>query len=282
MARNILDKLDEHRLQKMGATVKFYHEDDDGNIRPRKAWVSVGADQYNNHLDSGARVALALTELCCQRAMGKVFVFQLHPGRAKTRGEPENFHAYKAWKAIPELFYLPHVWTESERTEWDLLTPRARLHRLLSAYGWVDGAIPILPFDVEVQDVRLEKPQLDGLSGAPVTVYLSPKPYVGLSRKMHELCERQFRREGGRDWPQRVVWKASKSAWDDFDRLWSVQGGQGILEALDTFYREGSPDGEECITTYGILTERLCAAAHEAATKRGEAAGEAEQGPVAV
>ncbi|EXJ62449.1 hypothetical protein A1O7_02884 [Cladophialophora yegresii CBS 114405] len=263
MARNNtakVEKTDANLLRKMTPDVRFYDEDSEGNIRPRNAWVSVGVDLYNNHLDVAARVALALTELCCDDGQGKIFIFHLPPRWAKTRGERENFHAYKAWRSLPALFYLPHEWTEAEQAEWKLLKPEGRLHRLVSVYGWVDDAIPVLPFDVELQHVQLERPQLDGLSAAPVTVYLSPKPYVFRSRDMHALCERRFRRQSGRAWPQRCVWIGEESTWGAFGR-WRVAGGRGILHALDALYRDGPSTGEECVTTYGILVGRLFAAA---------------------
>ncbi|ETI26609.1 hypothetical protein G647_10423 [Cladophialophora carrionii CBS 160.54] len=121
MPRNVntapLARLDGNRFHTMEADVEFYREDDDGNIRPQNAWVSVGADRYNNHLGSGARVALALTEVCCKNGLGKVFVFNLHPRPAN------NIQAHKALKAVPELFYLPYVWAEGERAKWERLKP---------------------------------------------------------------------------------------------------------------------------------------------------------------
>jgi hypothetical protein len=67
-----LEKMDANLLQKMKAEVTFYREDDGGGIRPRNAWVSFGADLYNNHLDVAARVALALSEVCRDSGQGKV------------------------------------------------------------------------------------------------------------------------------------------------------------------------------------------------------------------
>jgi hypothetical protein len=167
------------------------------------------------------------------------------------------------------LFYVPYVWNEAERAEWKSLKPEEHLHRLVSVYGWVDDAIPVLPFDVEVQDDQLERPQLDGLSGAPVVVYLSPNPYVFRAREMQALCKRQFRHQTGRKWPQRCVWKGEKSTWKQFEK-WRVEGGQGILHKLDALYRDGPSGGEECVTTYGILVGRLLAASKQAATKQSE------------
>lgn len=67
-----LEKIDQNTLQKMNPDVSFYHEDEDGNVLLRRAWVSVGQDKFNNELAAAACVALALTEFCCERGIGKV------------------------------------------------------------------------------------------------------------------------------------------------------------------------------------------------------------------
>jgi hypothetical protein len=56
----------------MKADVAFYHEDEDGNVRPRRPWVGVGQDELNRQLAPAPCVAIALTKLFCERGLGKV------------------------------------------------------------------------------------------------------------------------------------------------------------------------------------------------------------------
>ena len=87
-----------------------------------------------------------------------VYIHLAHRPLSGTKSNPTDFPSHYAFKALPELFYVPEEWSDTDKSEWDRLRPIHRLQLLNSRQGWVGAGVPVLPFAVEHQPSKLEKP----------------------------------------------------------------------------------------------------------------------------
>jgi hypothetical protein len=47
-----------------------------------------------------------------------------------------RFEAFKAFKGVPEVFYVLESWSDEDQRKWRAMAPDARLHSLSSRHGW--------------------------------------------------------------------------------------------------------------------------------------------------
>ncbi|OAL28646.1 hypothetical protein AYO22_02840 [Fonsecaea multimorphosa] len=195
---------------------------------PQASYYPLGGQRRAGRgLSDSSRMALALTDACCELGYGKVFV--LHPERmTRTPAEDQLIDARVAFQR-----------------------PFDRLKNLTARYGAIPKTMSVLPIDIELFGAA-EAPRLNGLKTGTVTVMMLPVPYVGLTKEMRKACEPLDE--------DTLEYRASEG-WHDFQPWRSSNGLVGIAMELKKFYVRGDID----FLFYGSLQKRLCRAGRQAA-----------------
>jgi len=189
------------------------------------------------------------------------YVLPPHPIRPDpSRG---GWDAFKPFRELPEVFYLPEFWTEEDRLEWQSLDPQARLMKSTAMEIDIDNEITVLPFAVEIPEPYRRNPEVDGLKTAVITLLLGPRPYVGYTDDMRKDARRTWNRERQRGKTKTTF--EHRKGWHSYESLYRVNGNMGIVRKMEHFYRECQGSKEDCLTTMGILMRKWLNAAHEAA-----------------
>lgn len=107
------------------------------------------------------RVALALTEACQKRGQGRVGaplslvhsslkqnsqVYVVAPFRDPSSSESNDEGLLDRLGRVPELVFVPQVWTKAEIGEWNATLLQTRWWNIGARSGWVEDSIPVLPF----------------------------------------------------------------------------------------------------------------------------------------
>lgn len=138
--------------------------------------------------------------------------------------------------------FVPEEWSPDRQTAWKNLTPLQHLHRSTGRHPWVRDCVPVLPFSFEFNEEEKLYPRLSGTTEEPLTVYISPISYVGLTKDFRDVCYRTWRvskRGDGVQVPTRASFSANERNWDVFKK-WEVAGAAGIVGRLIEIYWDGS------------------------------------------
>ncbi|KAL2428052.1 hypothetical protein ABEF91_006809 [Exophiala dermatitidis] len=220
------------------------------------------------------RVALGLNELCCERGLGKVYVFLPYAGYVLY----SRLASTHAFAAIPELLYIPEDWDDEDRRRWKDLKPERQLSLIHSRNGMIPHDMAVVPFAVNLWESKgLSYPLFEthALTQAPVLVCIGQRPermYVGRRDQMQygvtKSVKKVTMRRRAEYWgstPAKIVYQAMARDRGHFQ----VHGGRGILGALDELYEwrhrsQGTSDGD-VVMRYGALREMLIEAGRQAA-----------------
>ncbi|KIY01370.1 uncharacterized protein Z520_02922 [Fonsecaea multimorphosa CBS 102226] len=195
---------------------------------PQASYYPLGGQRRAGRgLSDSSRMALALTDACCELGYGKVFPTPLICGASSVLSSVD------------------------EQSRWTNTKPFDRLKNLTARYGAIPKTMSVLPIDIELFGAA-EAPRLNGLKTGTVTVMMLPVPYVGLTKEMRKACEPLDE--------DTLEYRASEG-WHDFQPWRSSNGLVGIAMELKKFYVRGDID----FLFYGSLQKRLCRAGRQAA-----------------
>lgn len=155
---------------------------------------------------------------------------------------------------------------DDDQREWNAMDPEEQLHRLSSRHGWIPRRMAVLPFALDVDKEQLGRPSIQGFTDALITVYISPYAYVGVTERMRAKCTREWTPARDNTKPIGTRFTAKEWGWESFEEF-KVDGGRGILDALERIYQNGCEDYEDPVVYYEILERRWIQAGQEAAQK---------------
>lgn len=122
-----------------------------------------GSRDGNIRISQAGRIALALNEAGRQRGSGRVSiidcfvrvahrfltviqVYVLVPFRAPNDSETSDEHQLEKLGRLPELIFVPELWSPQEITEWKDSDWSSQWYRIGARAGWLDDHVPVLPF----------------------------------------------------------------------------------------------------------------------------------------
>lgn len=185
-----------------------------------------------------------------------------HPPDALTQENISSAEAFVQYpstvlQSMPELFYVPEAWSDRHVLEWDGMTAMDRLHRVCGRYGWVDDCVPVLPFNLWMDERFLSVPYIGPPNECPITVLIVPRPYAAFTQELRDLFHLEFRVNQDK-MPTRV--RLAPNAGVGWDRLeqWRRPGLKGILDWLQERYWDGSAQMEGCTMSFAALDEWIC------------------------
>lgn len=244
------------KFSRLDPGYRFYKgEDSLGGLKIARPYQTSEGIKIPDH----CAVALALTELCCfERGRGIVYVFSQ---RCSSSTFVSRSAAYTAFSRLADLLYVPYVWTERERDEWQQVKPQDRLHRLNARHGWIREHTPVLPIALEYQENTYTMTRIDGYTDAPTSLLILPQPYVGDTDAIRRVL-RPFRRAPSSRHPEteanlpRPMYLGETSALDQF----RVGGGVHIIIEL-----EQRSQRHDLLSTYAEQRAKLITAGSIAA-----------------
>ena len=94
-------------------------------------------------------IAMGLTELCRKARIGQVLKFETIP---HSRGGVVEVYrkyglVYTAFKKVPTLLYVPHIWSDQDCHEWDTLSLEDRLSYINGHISWLRDDSLVMPIN---------------------------------------------------------------------------------------------------------------------------------------
>ncbi|KIW14397.1 hypothetical protein PV08_07179 [Exophiala spinifera] len=204
-------------------------------------------------LPDGCRLALALTELCSERGIGRVYVLARHPDPANIHRERERSRAAMRFQEVPELCYVPELWTAEEIEAWPNLKPIEQLSRLC-ARNWVVDRLTVLPIDVQLVEKAPKTLFLQAGTTATVTLYIHTQLYAGLTKDMRKMCnkEPEFTSNFDRDRVTGCHYMIKNNSLQSL-KSFRVDTGEALLDQFEKWHREAFENGNELVMTFETL-----------------------------
>jgi len=106
-SRGVREGSDLLSFLRLPAGTQWTWQDDAGRLR-----IRVPAPYRDHGFPMTAAIALALTDIGCERGQGKVYYYYPHPPMNK---QVEFFAAYISIGAVPDLFYKPEKWRDEDK-----------------------------------------------------------------------------------------------------------------------------------------------------------------------
>ncbi|OAP59510.1 hypothetical protein AYL99_06808 [Fonsecaea erecta] len=218
------------RIDKLEPGTKFYlGEDSRGGLKIRR--VNNSEPELTGTVSDSLCMAITLTELCCELGYGKVYQY--------SGVDPEENHvknwgpgAYAAFARLPDLIYVPQMWSEADKEAWRALTPEQLAVLLNARTSDAEDKGPFLPIALEFRSTELDSVCLRGTTTAAATIAVLPQPYVGETDKMRNaLGARVLQRSSD----GKVVDSWFLGSRESVARF-AVPGGVGIINALDCMF----------------------------------------------
>lgn len=155
---------------------------------------------------------------------------------------------------IPEIFYVPEAWTETEQQDWKSMGWRWQMSRICARHGWVSDHIPVLPFRLEIKEEKLWNPRFEALTVAPLLVFFAPTPYVAPIREIERLGKMSRKGRTSRQWVFDI--EGNPDGWNKISQ-WKCQGVADVVGKLDQHYWADLKTKAERVVFYGTLARRL-------------------------
>ncbi|KAL9042305.1 MAG: hypothetical protein Q9180_000701 [Flavoplaca navasiana] len=171
--------------------------DDDGNLLFRQFLFEGLQVIERKPLAAPAFIAMGLTEVMSQTGLGKMFYNPL-PFVAKEwveKTSAKDTAARIIWviKRMPELVYIPYVWSRRDVAAWTDMTHYDRYSLLNARAGGVMGKDNVMPVDLKYDAVPRESFRMNEYvnkeAGPKAMLMIMPKPYIGWYRDIRPLAD---------------------------------------------------------------------------------------------
>lgn len=161
-----------------------------------------------------------------------------------------------------ELFFAYEGWNEESQTEYRDMTAAEKVHRLRGQTGYIADDVPGLTIGAHYDKLQGPRPKFNGTTQAPITLLVSPRPYIGLTEQMIKQCRKvdDVRKDGCR---RRCFWEGLDDDWQNFTP-WHVGGLDGILDKVIDIYLNNS----DVLTFFGTARRMVLQDKQEASLVR--------------
>lgn len=248
------------------------------NNSTRTRWHEEAADGAlsllpKNKLPAGAadlkdtlKTALALTDRCCDRRQGRVSMppqllslththtqvyVMVSSGPAR---QIESIEKATALKRLPELFFVPEAWSETEAKDWQTKGWRYQRSRVCARNSWIQDWIVVLPLNVQMDSEKRVRPQIEALSIAPLVLYFAPLPYIVPIEEFEDMAV-LARKKGQKAWVYDIRGSTPADSWQGME-AWRVGRSQDVITRLESYFW-GREEGGHITVRYGSLRRRF-------------------------